>query len=99
MNIPYFSPTPIRKMRSEKEMLRKSNEAELIKDGAWRHYTFDKSRKKKIAALRTIVRCHYIKSFCARMNISKVGLSYKEFKEYYFRTNPTRFQKEEINGI
>jgi hypothetical protein len=99
MNVPYFTSAPIYKIRSENELLQKNDEAELIKDGAWRHYKFDETLEERIAALRTIVRCQYIKAFCGRMNHSKVGLSYKELKEYYFRKNPTRFQKEEMNGI
>ena len=99
MELPYFTSAPIYKTRSEKELLHKNDEAELIKEGAWCHYYYDKTLNERIAALRTIVRCQYIKAFCGRMNHSKVGLSYKELKEYYLHKNPDRFQQEEINGL
>src|ERR1035437_3761376 len=99
MELPYFTSAPIYKIRSENELLQKNDEAELIKDGAWCHYIYDETLEERISALRTIVRSQYIKAFCGRMNHSKVGLSYKEFKEYYLHKNSTRFQKEELNGI
>jgi hypothetical protein len=99
MKLPYFASSPIYKTRSEIELLHKNDEAELIKEGAWLHYIYDKTLEERISALRTIVRSKYIQAFCGRMNHSKVGLSYKELKDYYLSKNPTRFQQEEINGI
>ena len=90
---------PIYKRRSENELQRLYSEAEEIKNKAWPHHMFGESFEEKVAALRTIVRCNYLKAFCGCMIHSKVGLSYKEEKIDFLFKNRDRFEKEEINGI
>jgi len=77
--------------KSEDDYILLADQAEEIKSEAYNAYYFGKSFDEKTRGLRTVLRCHYIKTYCQRMNNSGQPLDYKSFKENWLINGNNKF--------
>lgn len=85
--------------KSEDYYILLADKAEEIKSEAYNAYYFGKSFDEITNGLRTVLRCHFIKTNCQRVNNGSKPIDYQSFKKGWLNREKDNFKKEIMKWV